>query len=138
MKDTPEYTKKAVKNYREKFDIMQLRLPKGTKEEIEKIADEKSVHDFIVDCVLNAINNGSSAQDPGAVPSASDPDFAEYDEAQKLKELDKLVKEAQARYAASNYEDREQKRRDTIAAASDINEGLADYKKPDLDTYLND
>ena len=36
------------------------------------------------------------------------------------------------------FEDREQKRRDTIAAASDINEGLADYKKPDLDTYLND
>ena len=138
MKDTPEYTKKAVKNYREKFDVMQLRLPKGTKEEIEKRADGKSIHDFIVDCVLNAINNGSSAKDPGAVPSASDPDFAEYDEAQKLKELDKLVKEAQARYAASNYEDREQKRRDTIAAASDINEGLADYKKPDLDAYLND
>lgn len=138
MKDTPEYTKKAVKNYREKFDVMQLRLPKGTKEEIEKRADGKSIHDFIVDCVLNAINNGSSAKDPGAVPGGSDPDFAEYDEAQKLKELDKLVKEAQARYEASKNEDREQKRRDTIAAASDINEGLADYKKPDLDTYLND
>lgn len=138
MKDTPEYTKKAVKNYREKFDVVQLRLPKGTKEEIENIADGKSVHDFIVDCILNAINNGIGAKDPGAVPSALDPDFAEYDEAQKLKELDKLVKEAQARYEASKNEDREQKRRDTIAAASDINEGLADYKKPDLDTYLND
>lgn len=138
MKDTPEYTKKAVKNYRGKFDVVQLRLPKGTKEEIENIADGKSVHDFIVDCILNAIKNESRTQDTGAVPGESDPDFSEYDEAQKLKELDKLVKEAQARYEASKNEDREQKRRDTIAAASDINEGLADYKKPDLDTYLND
>lgn len=138
MKDTPEYTKKAVKSYREKFDVMQLRLPKGTKEEIEKIADGKSVHDFIVDCVLNAINNGIGAKDPGAVPSASDPDFAEYDEKRQQEELQAMLDAARARHATNNYEDREQKRRDTIAAASDINEGLADYKKPDLDTYLND
>lgn len=138
MKNTPDYTKKAVKNYLEKFDVMQLRLPKGTKEEIEKIADGKSVHDFIVDCVLNAIKNGSSTQDPGAVPGASDPDFAEYDEKRQQQELQAMLDAARARHATNNYEDREQKRRDTIAAASDINEGLADYKKPDLDTYLND
>lgn len=138
MKNTPEYTKKAVKNYREKFDVVQLRLPKGKKEDIEKIADGKSVHDFIVDCILNAIKNESNTQDPGAVPSASDTDFAEYDEKRQQEELQAMLDAARARHATNNYEDREQKRRDTIAAASDINEGLADYKKPNLDTYLND
>lgn len=138
MKDTPEYTKKAVKNYREKFDVVQLRLPKGKKEDIEKIADGKSVHDFIVDCILNAIKNESSTKDSGAVPGESDPDFAEYDEKRQQQELQAMLDAARARHATNNYEDREQKRRDTIAAASGINEGLADYKKPDLDIYLND
>ena len=50
MANTPEYTRKAVDNYRKKFDIMQLRLPKGTRERIEKQADK--VHDFVVACVL--------------------------------------------------------------------------------------
>ena len=50
MANTPEYTRKAVDNYRKKFDIMQLRLPKGTRDRIEKQADK--AHDFVVDCVL--------------------------------------------------------------------------------------
>ena len=53
MANTPEYTRKAVDNYRKKFDIMQLRLPKGTRERIEKQADK--VHDFVVTCVLSAL-----------------------------------------------------------------------------------
>lgn len=50
MANTPEYTRKAVDNYRKKFDIMQLRLPKGTRDRIEKQAEK--AHDFVVDCVL--------------------------------------------------------------------------------------
>lgn len=137
MPTTKAHIKATAKYEKDAYFKTLVRFKKSDEEKIRKAANG-NLNGFIVDCVLNAINNGSSAKDPGAVPSASDPDFAEYDEAQKLKELDKLVKEAQARYAASNYEDRKQKRRDTIAAASDINEGLADYKKPDLDTYLND
>lgn len=53
MANTPEYTRKAVDNYRKKFDIMQLRLPKGTRERIEKQADK--VHDFVVSCVLSEL-----------------------------------------------------------------------------------
>ena len=53
MANTPEYTRKAVDNYRKKFDIMQLRLPKGTRERIEKQADK--VHDFVVACVLSEL-----------------------------------------------------------------------------------
>ena len=53
MANTPEYTRKAVDNYRKKFDIMQLRLPKGTRERIEQQADK--VHDFVVTCVLSEL-----------------------------------------------------------------------------------
>ena len=35
MTPTPEYTKRAVNNYRNKFDVIQLRMPKGTRERIE-------------------------------------------------------------------------------------------------------
>jgi hypothetical protein len=31
MKKTPEYLRKAIKNYQSKFDLQQLRLPKGTR-----------------------------------------------------------------------------------------------------------
>lgn len=137
MPTTKAHIKATSRYEKDAYFKTLVRFMKSDEEKIRK-ASNGNLNGFIVDCVLNAINNGSSAKDPGAVPGGSDPDFAEYDEAQKLKELDKLVKEAQARYEASKNEDREQKRRDTIAAASDINEGLADYKKPDLDTYLND
>ena len=37
MGKTPEYTKRAAKKYRDKFDILQVRLDKGTKERIRSI-----------------------------------------------------------------------------------------------------
>ena len=37
MGKTPEYTKRAAKKYRDKFDILQVRLDKGTKERIKSI-----------------------------------------------------------------------------------------------------
>lgn len=135
----PKYVKKAQNNYNSKFDLVQIKLPKGTKEKIrDVIKEDDTISGFCLKAVLNAIKNGSSTQDPGAVPGESDPDFTEYDEKKQQQELQAMLDAARARHATNNYEDREQKRRDTIAAASDINEGLADYKKPDLDTYLND
>ena len=40
MTGTPEYTKRAVNNYRNKFDVIQLRMPKGTRERIEAKTSE--------------------------------------------------------------------------------------------------
>lgn len=57
MATTPEYTKKAVNNYRKKFDVMQLRLPKGTKEIIDNKVGKVNTHNFIVQCVLNALES---------------------------------------------------------------------------------
>ena len=52
---TPDYTKRAVANYRNKFDVMQLRLPKGIKEQIEP--GDKSIHDYIVQLVIDDIES---------------------------------------------------------------------------------
>lgn len=137
MPTTKAHIKATARYEKDAYFKTLVRFKKSDEEKIRK-ASNGNLNRFIVDCVLNAINNGSSAKDPGAVPSASDPDFAEYDEKRQQQELQAMLDAARARHATNNYEDREQKRRDTIAAASDINEGLADYKKPDLDTYLND
>ena len=137
MPTTKAHIKATARYEKDAYFKTLVRFKKSDEEKIRK-ASNGNLNGFIVDCVLNAINKGSSTQNPGAVPGGSDPDFAEYDEKRQQQELQAMLDAARARHATNNYEDREQKRRDTIAAASDINEGLADYKKPDLDTYLND
>ena len=57
MGKTPEYTKRAAKKYRDKFDIIQLRLEKGMKERIKKISDGQSVNDYIAQAVTEILLN---------------------------------------------------------------------------------
>lgn len=54
MAKTPEYTKKAVDNYRSKFDFVQIRLPKGTK---EKLKDKGNINDYINSLIMQDLNN---------------------------------------------------------------------------------
>lgn len=70
MASTPEYTRKAVDNYRKKFDVMQLRLPKGTKEIIDNKVGKANTHNFIVQCVLSAIElpHEAETEPPAIVP----------------------------------------------------------------------
>ena len=50
MAKTPDYTRRAVENYRNKFDLIQVRLPKGTKERI--INAGEVANDYITSLVL--------------------------------------------------------------------------------------
>jgi hypothetical protein len=50
MAKTPEYTKKAVSNYRSKYDLAQIRLPKGTRDRADK--NNISINDIAVSAVL--------------------------------------------------------------------------------------
>ena len=54
MEKTPNYIKKAVNNYRDKFDIIQVRFPKGTKEKLKELGN---VNEYIVKCVLSALDS---------------------------------------------------------------------------------
>lgn len=53
MAKTPIYTKKAIANYREKFDFVQVRLNKGEKERIEKIIFPQKLNDYIITLIYN-------------------------------------------------------------------------------------
>ena len=50
MAKTPEYTKKAVSNYRSKHDLAQIRSPKGTRDSGDK--NNISINDIAVSAVL--------------------------------------------------------------------------------------
>ena len=48
---TPEYTRRAIDNYKNKFDIINVRLPKGTKDRIKKTIKTESINNYIVELV---------------------------------------------------------------------------------------
>lgn len=56
MAKTPDYVKRAVNNYRDKFDFIQVRLPKGTK---ERLADKGNVNDYICGLILNDLESNA-------------------------------------------------------------------------------
>lgn len=47
MAETPEYTKRAIKNYNNKFDRVAVNLPKGSKEKIKQLTGGISCNAFI-------------------------------------------------------------------------------------------
>lgn len=60
MGKTPEYTKRAVNNYRQNYDFIQIRFDK--KEKIrEKLADKGNINDYI--CGLILADLGDCAED---------------------------------------------------------------------------
>lgn len=61
MGKTPEYTKKAVNNYRDKFDFIQVRFPKGTR---ERLAGKGNINDYICGLVLSDL--GKETAEKGA------------------------------------------------------------------------
>lgn len=48
---TPEYTRRAINNYKNKFDIINVRLPKGTKDRIKETIKTESINNYIVELV---------------------------------------------------------------------------------------
>ena len=51
---TPEYTKKAIQRYNEKFDRVAVNLPKGTKEKIKELTG-LSCNRYISELVIENI-----------------------------------------------------------------------------------
>ena len=52
---TPEYTKKAVNKYRDKFDLVQVRFEKDYKTVIQDAIGDMSINDYIVGLVKKDI-----------------------------------------------------------------------------------
>lgn len=55
---TPQYIKNAQNAYNAKFDLVQLKLPKGTKERIKAVLDDnQSMSGYCVQSVLVALES---------------------------------------------------------------------------------
>lgn len=52
MSKTPEYTKRAINNYNNKFDRIAVNLPKGTKDRIKELTG-KSCNAYISELVIS-------------------------------------------------------------------------------------
>lgn len=63
MSKTPEYTKRAVKNYRDKFDFIQIRFPKGTR---ERLAEKGNINDYICGLVMADLGEQEESKAPGS------------------------------------------------------------------------
>lgn len=128
MASTPEYTRKAVDNYRKKFDVMQLRLPKGTKEIIDRKVGKANTHNFIVECVLNALKEPQETQTEPIIKEVEElPQEKEkepkkaYKEptAEEIKALQALIDEKRAKQKEQeNVAEKEQLRQESIVKAS--------------------
>ena len=75
MGKTPEYTKKAINNYRGKFDFIQIRFPKGTKGRLQS-ADVGNINDYVVKCVLDKLNGKESTEAAGTIPDTEAAEIA--------------------------------------------------------------
>lgn len=132
MASTPEYTRKAVDNYRKKFDVMQLRLPKGTKEIIDNKVGKTNAHNFVVECVLNALETSQETQEeptdvqaeevPQEQPKKPQTAHREptLEELQELQELINQKKAEQGRNGKQIPEDEEKEklRRESLIKAN--------------------
>jgi len=100
---TPDYIKKAQNNYNAKFDLVQLKLPKGTKERIRAlIGDSGSISAYCVRCVLDALENSENVQNNVTSSTVS--------ELQKAVEKELTIEEVQAMLETRRAQNEEKKR----------------------------
>lgn len=117
MSSTPEYTRKAVDNYRKKFDVMQLRLPKGTKEIIDNKVGKANAHNFVVDCVLKALEptqetqTEQKTQPVEEVPQEQQKDEPNNEEKDSSKTLEDIQAIINAKKAKQDREKEESEKR---------------------------
>lgn len=65
---TPDYIRRSQNNYNAKFDIIQIKAPKGTKERIIAVSGQ-SMAAFCLQCVLDKLDELERSQ-PDALPEA--------------------------------------------------------------------
>lgn len=66
MANTADYTRRAIDKYRAKFDIIQIKAPKGTKERITAVSGQ-SMAAFCLQCVLDRLDELERSQ-PDTLP----------------------------------------------------------------------
>ena len=150
MGKTPDYVKKAVNKYRDNFDIIQIRFPKGTKDSIIA-SGAKNANDYVVKCVLDALSSDGISDkiiepeqptepdqsEPGSEPSSETLFGDNTDHLLKLQAAIEAKKSAQdkaAEYAQRADEERiEREKAEYVAEIMAIAERLRNGEEPKED-----
>lgn len=77
MSKIPEYTRKAIQKYNDKFDRIAVNLPKGTKEEIKELTG-KSCNAFVSELVINELGRIKATEQTKQEKAAETPRKTEY------------------------------------------------------------
>lgn len=90
MANTADYTRRAIDKYRAKFDIIQIKAPKGTKERITTLSGQ-SMAAFCLQCVLDRLDElersetAPEHEQPANTPTDSENENTTVTEAQTEK-----------------------------------------------------
>ena len=75
---TPDYIRRSQNNYNAKFDIIQIKAPKGTKERITAVSGQ-SMAAFCLQCVLDRLDELERSQ-PDTLPETPKTEAPEADQ----------------------------------------------------------
>lgn len=155
MAKTPEYTRRAVDNYRKSKDFIQIQLPAGTKAELESIINRKAAG-YISEMVLQKLEelkSGVETQEtktdqpePAAVPKpAKNNDISVAEAFRILQERGSGIKEQRERSERAKEARKEFDREETLIRDKDRKTDMPDESKapetkeePDTALYKGD
>lgn len=104
---TPEYIRRSQNKYNSKFDIIQIKAPKGTKERITAVSGQ-SMAAFCLQCVLDRLDELESLQEPGNAKEQEPAEQAnDWDYINKVLEEKRKENEARKAEAAQVAKDPE-------------------------------
>jgi hypothetical protein len=95
MARTADYTRKAINNYRSKFDLVQIRLPKGTKDRAAE--SDININDIAVSAYLDALDNKSEnlPQEPEKTAEKANAERTEVEEKVALMQANERLHQLQ-------------------------------------------
>ena len=98
MARTADYTRKAINNYRSKFDLVQIRLPRGTKDRAAEA--DININDIAVSAVLaylDALDNKSEnlPQEPEKTAEKANAERTEVEEKVALMQANERLHQLQ-------------------------------------------
>ncbi len=142
MAKTPEYTRRAVDNYRKSKDFIQIQLPAGTKAELESIINRKAAG-YISEMVLQKLEelkSGVETQDTEsdrpetvAVPEPEKPvkknDISVAEAFQILQNRGSGIKEQRERSERAKEARKEFDREETLRLDTDRKTDIQDASK---------
>lgn len=97
MAKTPEYVRKATANYQAKYDLIQVRFDKGTRERIQEQIGDRRINDYISSLVYADLDRLENADKGIVAEEQKEPRKADKQpvEKEEFDELNEMIKRLQ-------------------------------------------